>query len=129
MEDFFARVWSDLVARPDGPMKVRIILQPLIASVFAIRAGLKDAREQRPPFLWALAFKPEHRSELLRSAWKDIGKVIIAAIILDVIYQFIASGTIYLGEAVIVAIVLAIIPYSLVRPVVMRVAGSKNGKK
>ena len=31
-----------------GPMTFRLILQPTLASILAIRAGLKDARESRP---------------------------------------------------------------------------------
>ena len=42
-----------LVGRLHGPMTFRFIMQPLAASFLAVRAGLKDARERRPPFLWS----------------------------------------------------------------------------
>ena len=47
--DFFVRAWEQLVGRLSGPMKLRFILQPATAVFFAIRAGLKDAREGYPP--------------------------------------------------------------------------------
>jgi hypothetical protein len=42
--------------------------------------------------LWGLAFGPDHRRDLLRQGWKEIGNVIIVAVILDVLYQLIAQG-------------------------------------
>ena len=122
----FARVFTDLVGRVEGPMKLRLIIQPLVACVFAVRAGLRDAREGRSPYFWALAFNEGHRRELLGQGWKDIAKVFVAAVILDVIYQFIALHTVYLGEAIVVAILLAILPYLLVRAAVTRLVGRKT---
>ena len=107
-------------------MKLRLIIQPLVACVFAVRAGLRDAREGRSPYFWALAFNTGHRRELLGQGWRDIAKLFVAAVILDVIYQFIALHTVYLGEAIVVAILLAIIPYLLVRAVVTRLIGRKK---
>ena len=109
-------------------MKLRLILQPLMACILAVRAGMRDAREGRPPFFWALAFNPEHRRFLLREGWKDIAKIFIASVILDVVYQLIALRTVYPGEAVIVGILLAMVPYLLVRPVVTRVAGRNRSR-
>jgi hypothetical protein len=48
--EFFARVWEMLIGRADGPFTLRLILQPAVAAIFAMRAGLRDAREGRPPF-------------------------------------------------------------------------------
>ena len=126
MDEFLTRVFHDLVGRMDGPMKLRLLLQPLVACVFAIRAGLRDAREGSPPFFWALFFHAEHRRALLREGWKDVAKVFVAAMILDAIYQVIALHKVYPGEAVIVAVVLAIIPYLLVRAPVTRLFGKKK---
>lgn len=44
---------KDLIDRVSGPMRFRLILQPVMAVIFAIRAGLKDAKEGRPPYFWA----------------------------------------------------------------------------
>jgi hypothetical protein len=129
MEDFVTRVFTDLVGRVEGPMKLRLIIQPLVAVFFAVRAGLRDAREGRPPYFWALAFDAGDRRQLLGQGWRDIAKLFVAAVILDVIYQFIALHTVYLGEAIVVAILLAIIPYLLVRASVTRLFGRKKDQR
>ena len=115
MDDFFTRTFQDLVGRAYGPMKIRLIIQPLVASFLAIRAGLRDARAGNPPFLWALAFSPQHRHELLRQGWKDVGKIFVAALILDFVYQVIALHEIRPGQALPVAFLLAVVPYLLLR--------------
>ena len=126
MDEFFARVFENLVGRVEGPMKFRLILQPLVACILAIRSGLRDTRENKPPFFWALAFNPEHRRDLLKQGWKDIGKVFIAAVILDVVYQVVVLRMVYPGEAIIVAVLLALVPYLLLRAPVARLAAKKK---
>jgi hypothetical protein len=111
MEHFFSRVWDDLVGRIVGPMHLRVILQPVMAGILGIRAGLRDARKSK-------SFYSNHRCDLLRERGKDIASVFVFALILDVIYQLIALHTVYPGEAVLVAIVLGIAPYLLVRALV-----------
>jgi hypothetical protein len=39
------RVWHDLADRVHGPMTFRLILQPLMATFFALRAGWRDGRQ------------------------------------------------------------------------------------
>ena len=128
MGDFLTRVTHDFLARIDGPMHLRLILQPLVACVFAVRAGLRDAREGKPPFFWALAFNAGHRRDLLRQGWKDIAKIFVAALILDVIYQLVALHTVHPVQALVVAVILAIVPYLLVRAPVTRLFGKKKGQ-
>jgi hypothetical protein len=121
-QEFFARVWEMLIGRADGPLTLRLIFQPTVAATFAIRAGLRDAREGRPPyFFWSVFTNPARRPELLRLAWKDVGKVFIAAVALDVIYELVVYRWVYPGQALIVATVLAIIPYLLIRGPVTRI--------
>ena len=107
-------------------MHARIFLQPLIACIFGFRSGLRDARERKQPFFWSQAFFPENRKNLRREAWKDIGKILIVAVILDVAYQVIRLRWVYLVEAVVVGLLLAVIPYMLIRSAVARIAGSKR---
>jgi hypothetical protein len=57
---------------------------------------------------------PNQRRELLRIGWKRIVKIFILAVILDVIYQIKVQHWFYPGETLIVAILLAIVPYLLV---------------
>lgn len=125
MDNFFTQTFRDLVGRAYGPMNIRLIIQPLVAGYLAIRAGLRDARAGNPPYLWALASNPDHRRELLRQGWKDIAKVFIAALVLDLIYQVIALHDIRFGQALPVAILLAVVPYLLLRALVTRLFRNK----
>jgi len=121
--DFFARVWEMLIGRLDGPFNFRLLIQPTVAAILAIRAGLRDARDKRPPFLfWAIFTNSGARHDLPRQGWKDVGKVFMAAIVLDVTYEVIVYRWVYPGQALIVAAVLAFIPYLLIRGPVTRIA-------
>jgi hypothetical protein len=122
MSEIFERVWQNLSARLTGPMNLRLIIQPTVATILAIRAGLRDAHQSRAPFLWAVLWNPAQRQELLRQGWKDVGKVFLLAAILDVVYQLIFHGGVYILELLITAVTLAIVPYVLVRGPISRVA-------
>ena len=121
MEELFARVWEDLVARVSGPMKFRLVLQPAVAVFFAIRAALSDAREGKPGYFWAVITHKDQRIELLKEGWSSVAKIFLMAMIMDAIYQWIVQRWIYPGEIVIVAFLLAVVPYVLVRGPVNRV--------
>jgi hypothetical protein len=71
--------------------------------------------------LWGAISNPAYRREFFRQGWKDIDQVVILSVTLDTIYQLIVHRGVYLGELVIVAFVLAIVPYVLVRGPVNRV--------
>jgi hypothetical protein len=122
MDPFIARISENLVARITGPMKFRLVLQPCMAMFFAIRGGLSDARAGKPAYFWALFSDQGERVAMLKEGWKSVGKVFILAIVLDVVYQIIEHRWVYPGEAVLVAIILAIVPYLLVRGPVNRIA-------
>jgi len=126
MENQLTRFFEDLVARVTGPMHFRLVLQPLMAIIFAIRDGRKDAREGRGAYFWALFTGPGNRRDMLRSGWKSVGKVFVIAIILDAVYQYIELKWFYPGEAVVVAIILAIIPYVLLRGPANRLTSKKG---
>jgi hypothetical protein len=122
MEEMLARLWGNLMDRVGGPMSFRLILQPVMAAIFAVRAGLKDAKEGKPVYFWSLFTDSAQRRERLRDGWKSVGRVFILAIVIDGIYQFIVFRWFYPVEALIVAIVLAICPYLLIRGPVNRIA-------
>ncbi len=109
-----------LMARFHGPMSFRLFLQPLVALFFAFRDGRKDAREGKTAFFWGLFSDPENRREMLRSGWKSIGKVFVIAVVLDFVFQFVVFRGIRPGGALVTGIVLAIIPYLLLRGPVNR---------
>ena len=126
MEDLVTRVVENLIGRVSGPMKFRLIIQPLMSAVFAVRAGLKDAREERPPYFRAIFTRPDQRSDMLRDGWKSVGKIFVLAVIIDLVEQLIFFGWFYLGEALLVAFILACIPYLLIRGPVNRIARVKQ---
>ena len=125
MEDLLTRIFENLIDRVSGPMKFRLILQPLMAIIFAIRSGLKDAREGRPAYFWALFTDSAHRRDMVRDGWKSVGRVYILAVVIDVIYQLIVFRWVYPVEALLVAAILAFIPYLLIRGPVNRIARRK----
>jgi hypothetical protein len=121
MGDILARVQENLLGRISGPMHFRIFLQPFMATLFAVLDGRKDALEGRPPFFWGLFTSSSSRRRMLHSGWKSVGKVFIFALILDAIYQYIELSKFYPGEAVMVALLLAFVPYLMFRGVANRV--------
>lgn len=102
-------------------MAFRLILQPMMAIFLAFRAGVRDAREGRRVYGWALMTHVGRRLEYLRDGWKDIAKVFTVALIIDCIYQIIVVKWIYPTQALVVAAILAVVPYLLVRGPISRI--------
>jgi hypothetical protein len=127
LDEMWTRVGEQLMARVSGPMHFRLFLQPTMAAVLAVIGGIRDARNGTPPYFWSLATDPVHRRERIKEGWRKIGRVFILALILDAVYQGIVLHFFYLGEAIIVAVVLALIPYVILRGIVRRVAGKWLG--
>ena len=117
-----SRAVDELLGRASGPFHFRLILQPVMATVFAVRAGIRDAREDHPAFLRTFIFHADSRTNLAASAWKDVGKVFILAIVLDTAYQLIVLHAFRSMQTLIVAVVLSLIPYALFRGPAMLVA-------
>ena len=121
MDEIWMRIVENMADRVSGPLQFRLLLQPVMAAIFAIRSGLLDARTSKPPYFWALSTSSEHRREMLKDGWKSIGKVFVLALLLDVVYQVIVLHFVYPGEAIIVAFALAILPYLVLRGLVTRI--------
>ena len=115
MDDIIARIWGNLGGRIGGPLTLRLLIQPLVAAVLAIRAGVADGRTGRPPYFWAIVTNPEHRRDLLWEGWKAVAKVFVLAVALDCIYQLMVFQWIYPGESLLVGFLLACVPYLLLR--------------
>lgn len=111
----FSRGWHELLARDSGPMHVRLILQPLMATFIAIRSVRRDLREHRRLFAWKFAVDSEDRHYLVVQLRRDVGKLFVVAIMLDVVYQLMVLRWIYPIQSLIVATTLAFVPYMLVR--------------
>jgi len=122
MSEIWMRIVENLGDRISGPMKFRVFLQPAMAAIFAIRSGLKDARTGKPAYFWSLLTNPASRGRRLKEGWKDVGKVFVLAVVLDIVYQVIVQHFVYPGEVLIVALLLAIVPYLVLRGLVTRVA-------
>jgi hypothetical protein len=118
----FSQVWNELVSRPEGPMAFRFYLQPLVAFGLAIRDGIKDAHEGRPAYFWALFSDRPGRHERMRDGWRAIKKVFIVSLVLDVVYQLLVFKGLRPIEGLLIAVVLAIVPYALTRGPVNRIA-------
>ena len=107
---FLSTYWTDFIERFDGPLHFRLFVQPLMAILFAVRDGSRDAREGRSAYLWALLIDPAQRRHLLESGWKGISKVFVLAFALDVVYQFMVWHGLKPLQALLTATVLAVIP-------------------
>lgn len=103
-------------------MNFRLVLQPAMACFFAFRSGLADARVGNPPYFWALFSKPGQRGAMIKGGWKSVGRVFVLALAIDVVEQIIVLRFVYPGEAIIVAVVLAILPYVILRGIITRLA-------
>jgi hypothetical protein len=120
--------WERVVARMDGPLHFRLILQPLMASLFGVLDGIKDAKRGDPPYLWTMLTEPGQRKDLLKNGWKRVGKIYLLALVLDVIYQIKVSSWVYPGETLFVIFMLAIAPYLLLRGPVNRLLQMRRNK-
>ena len=80
LEDLLTRILENLGGRIGGPMTFRFVLQPLVASVLAIRAGLRDAQSGRPPYLWTILTSRQDRRHLLREGWRAVLNVFVVAV-------------------------------------------------
>jgi hypothetical protein len=118
----FERGWNNLLARPGQSLALRFLFQPVISMIMAIRDGMKDARNGRSPYLWAIVSDSAVRWTNLREGIAATGKIFLIAIILDVVYQRVEFDEFYPGEALLIAILLAFIPYLITRGLATRFA-------
>jgi len=119
---FLSTYWTDFIGRFDGPLHFRLFVQPLMAILFAVRDGSRDAREGRSAYGWAVLTDSAQRRYLIESGWNGISKVFVLAYALDVVYQFMVWHGLKPLEALLTAIVLAVLPYALLRGPINRLA-------
>ena len=121
MDDILHRIVENLFGRLDGPLHFRFILQPLMATLFAIMSGIKDAKTGKEAYLRKFVCHREYRREMIKDGWLHVSKLFILAIVLDVIYQLKVFHRFYPGETLITAFILAIVPYLILRGPVNRI--------
>lgn len=114
----FDRLWRDLLDRPGGPMTFRFILQPAMAAIAAFRDGVHDARLGRTPYFLALLRGVRSTDGRVGRLWEGIvstARILILGVVMDTIYQGLVFKTFYPGQAAAIAILLAFVPYLLLR--------------
>ncbi len=119
------RLWRDILDRPGGPMTFRFILQPTMALIAAVRDGVRDARLGRRPYIWALIHgvrDPAGRAGRLWEGFVATARILLLGIVMDVIYQWRELDTFYPGQAAVIAILLAFVPYLVFRGPIERIA-------
>ena len=70
----FEGVWRDLTGRGmfGGKFQIRLIAQPLIALMLGIRFGIRDAKQDKRPFLISMAeAKKGGRWPILKQGLRD----------------------------------------------------------
>ena len=114
--EMIGRGWDNFLARPSGSLSLRFYVQPTMASLLALRAGIQDARQgRRQGYLWAMLTRPERRLQLLHEGWRGAMTPFLLAIALDLVYQLITARFVYPLELLFTATVLALVPYALLR--------------
>ena len=119
-------IGTNLVERLNGPFSLRLLLQPTMALLFAIRDGRKDAATDSAPYLTALMGEKGERRQTLASAWASLSKVMVMAFVLDCAFQFATGGSVRLVEAVLMSGFLCAVPYTLMRGPAARLAKRKS---
>ena len=122
MEEWLARFTENMTGRLTGPLHFRFVMQPAMAIILAIRSGIQDAREGRPPYFWAMFLKPANAKRLLHEGWQAVAHIFVIAVAMDVVYQLVVLRWVYVLETVLVALALAVLPYMLLRGPVNRMA-------
>jgi hypothetical protein len=113
--EMILRGWDNFLARPSGSLNLRFFVQPTMAALLALQAGIQDARQGRQGYLWAILTRPERRLQLLHEGWRGAMTPFLAASALDCVYQILTVRFIYPLELLFTATVLALVPYALLR--------------
>jgi hypothetical protein len=129
IEQILSRGVEQLLGRSIGPLQFRLIVMPTVVTILAIRAGLRDARQGQPSFLWGILTDPAQRRTRVLAARKDITRIFLVAIVLDTVYQVMVLRAFYVVQALIVAVACAIVPYILFRGSTTLLARVVSGKQ
>lgn len=124
--EVLSRFNENLAGRIHGPMTFRFILQPTMAAIAAFKSGMRDYREGRSPYFWSLVKNPSQRSYLIHEGWKDVFRIFCLGIVMDLIYQITVFRWFFPMEALVIALVLPIVPYLLLRGIITRIANVRR---
>jgi hypothetical protein len=118
MLEILARGWANLIARLDGPLHFRFIVQPLVAMLLGARAALREAREPRL----------EQRRDRVRRAARDVRTVFLVSVVLDAVYQIRVHVSIFALELLVTSALLAIVPYAIVHEAIVFLASRAGAR-
>lgn len=121
------RFFTDLVERPDGPMSFRFFLQPVMAAIAAWKDGRKDAATGRSPYFWTVLTNAQERGPRLREGIRATAQILALGLAMDLVYQLIVFKTFRPVESLVIALLLAFVPYLLLRGPFARLAGRRQG--
>ncbi len=101
-DEVWHRIWTDLLARPGGPMTFRFILQPAMAAVAALYRR-HQGRAARPLTLSSglSCMMRSARTRRVHEGLISTARIILLGIGMDAIYQYKVLNRFYPGEAVI----------------------------
>ena len=77
---------------------------------------------------WSGALTPTSalvKAKLVREGLNATARIILLGLAMDVIYQLLVLKTFYPNEALVVALLLAFVPYVIIRGLVLRIARSR----
>ena len=77
---------------------------------------------RRPAYGWQVIKNAGRRLELIREGWRDVGKLFVAAVVIDLAYEILVFGRVFPGQSLIVAFALAVPTYLVVRGPTNRIA-------
>lgn len=115
LHDLHLGFWQALLERRDGPFAFRLVLQPAMTAFFAIRDGWHDAAMHRPPYLWTICHDRASSMPLLHEGLRAVCRVLVLAAGMDLLYQVVALHDIRPLETLLIALLLAFLPYLIVR--------------
>jgi hypothetical protein len=107
-----SRFWHNIFGRLEGPMTFRFYLQPAMAFFAALVDGMRDVKFGHKSFFWTKVNDPAHQHGRLREGLIPTARIVLLGLSMDIIYQFKVFDRFYPAEALMMALLLAVIPYS-----------------
>ena len=100
-------------------------MMPIVVTILAIRADLRDVREGHPLFLWSLPHRAGPSGDgSFAPASRTSAKSSSSLACSTPLTRFMVFGAFYVVQMLIVAVACAIVPYFLVRGPVTRIVNS-----
>ena len=118
-----------IIERVAGPMGLRFVFQPLIGLLLGVRDGYEDAKKGEPPFIFDIIADREGRREKLASLFASLSRTITVAVLLDIIAQYLIFDQVRITSAILIAVIILTVPYSLARALTNRIVTKRNSQK